>query len=226
MTVARKGKGAPLREQRAGRVDRRSLAKVACGDIRVFTRNTAPAPNKVRVTILVDASGSMDSPDWDTGGEYLTTIAAQTCRDLGGATEMLDWVTADVVAFTSHVDCDLYPLWKSGESLANIDHYFNISMSGTEEGYAIAFALDEMLERIQSREQGLIIIISDGAPSEPKHVKSVVAMAAQHHIPVVSVALTKSAVQDEMYGIDNVVKYNANTRVLARDMARVIGRVI
>jgi nitric oxide reductase activation protein len=228
MSTARKGKTAPLREQRHGRIDRRRLAKVAVGDMRVFTRRAAPAPDKVRVTILVDASASMHGMlDYKADDRVAcVTAAAQICRDLADATEMLPWVTADVVAFTAHGDVDLYPLWKSGEATSKVDDYFHIDMSGTEEGYAIAFAMDEMLEHIQQREQGLIVIVSDGGPAEPKHVKSVVEMCRQHRIPVVSVALTESAAQPAMYGRDNVVKYHDNTRILAKDMAKVIGRVI
>lgn len=228
ITTSRKGKNAPLREQRSGRIDRRRLAKVATGDLRVFIRRGAPAPNAVRVTILVDASSSMYGPlnyaQRELGSRV--DVAAQVVRDLADATEKLPWVTADVVAFTSSSEVDMYPLWKTGEDPRRIDSYYTINMGGTEEGYAIAFAMDEMLERIKANEQGLIVIVSDGGPAEPLHVKAVVKMCADHRIPVVSVALTDSAAQPLMYGLDNVVKFHANPRVIAKDMAKVIGRVI
>jgi len=228
MHTARKGKTAPLREQRQGRLDRRRLARVGVGYVRVFIRKGAPAPDKVRVTILVDASSSMQGPIDYKAAERVSAarVAAQTCRDLADATDMLPWVTADVVAFTSHGDVDLYPLWKTGDPTSDIDSYYHIPMSGTEEGYALAFALDELRERLQGREQGLIIMVSDGGPAEPKHVAAVVQMCRDNHVPVVSVALNRSARQVEMYGRDNVVMYHDNVRVLAKDMARVIGRVI
>jgi len=226
--TSRKGKAAPLREQRSGRLDRRRLARVGVGDTRVFVKKGAPCPDKVRVTILVDASSSMGGPIDYRAAERKSAavVAAQTSRDLADATEMLPWVTADVVAFTTSGNVDLYPLWKSGDPTSDIDSYFSISMGGTEEGYAIAFALDEMLERLQSREQGLIIIVSDGGPSEPRHVNAVVQMCRANHVPVVSVALNASARQVEMYGRDNIVQYHDNVRVLAKGMAHVIGRVI
>jgi hypothetical protein len=242
ITNSRKGRSAPLREQQSGKLDRRRLARVGVGDTRVFIRRGAPAPDKVRVTILVDASGSMNASnarrvynaelgryEWpaDVDHRSLAQIAAQTCRDLAGATDLLPWVTADVVAFTTGgPGVILFPLWQTGEPTSDIDAYGKVPMAGTEEGYAIAFAQDELQEHLKGREQGLIIIISDGAPGEPKHVRSVVDSCAKNSIPVVSVALVDNAIQRAMYGRDNVVVFDSNVRKLARDMARVIGRVL
>jgi Mg-chelatase subunit ChlD len=222
---SRRGPSAPKREQRTGRVDRRRLARVAVADPRVFTRRGAPAPDKVRVTILVDASGSMS---WvNNVHEALGRVAVQVCRELADATDMLPWVHADVVAFsTMGMDCVLYPLWETGQPTKNVDLYGEVTLGGTEEGYALAYTYDALKERIRDREQGLIIIISDGGPSEPLHVASVVRMCREGGIPVVSVALTESAQQPKMYGLENVIVYDGNSRALARGMAKVIGRVL
>jgi Mg-chelatase subunit ChlD len=234
LTLARKGKQAPLKDQREGRIDPRRITRAAVADNRIFVRKGAPAPDKIRVTILVDASGSMDSAirtknaqgGWDWGATYAATCC-QIARDLAGASDLLPWVTADISAFTTgHGDVVIFPMWKTGQKPEEIDAYGLIPMGGTEEGYAIAFAQDEMLEHLKGREQGLIIIISDGAPSEPAHVKSVVAQAKKNKIPVVSVALVASAHQPLMYGKDNVIDFDGNVKRLARRMAQVIGRVI
>jgi nitric oxide reductase activation protein len=225
LTSARRGRGMPTRDQRAGKLDRRRLSRVGVGDLRIFQRRLDPAPQRIRCTILVDASASM-------GGGYDST-AAQVCRNLADATEILPWVTADVVGFTTGGDgVVVFPVWETGEPTKNIDAYMRIPMSGTEEGYAIAFAFDELKEKLAPSEQGLIIIVSDGGPSEPAHVKSVVRMCWDEGIPVVSVALNSSAQQPLMYGHDNVIYYDnggwgqGNDRKLARDMARAMGRVL
>ena len=232
ITSARKGRTAALREQVSGRLDRRRISRVGFGDTRVFTRRGAPAPDRIRVTILVDASSSMMSswgrprtaePDYRSHA----AIAAQTCRDLAGATESLPWVEADVVAFTTGgPGVVLFPLWKTGEPTSDIDAYGEVKMGGTEEGYALAYAFDEMVERLTGREQGLVIIISDGAPTEPAHVKSVIKTMAARNVPTVSVALVDNAIQPQMYGRDNVVVHSGTSRALARGMAKVIGRVL
>lgn len=231
IVTARHGRGAPKREQQAGRIDRRRLHRVAVADNRVFTARTAPAPQKVRVTILVDASSSMTgyaSRDdyYSNTGKSLASLAAQTCRNLAEATEHLEWVTADAVAFTTgYGGVPMYNLWKSGEAPEQIGQRFNrIHMGGTEEGYALAFAADEMKEHLEAGEKALVIIISDGAPGEPAHVKWVVDEMRREDIAVVSVALVESAQQPKMYGKSNVIAYSASAKKLARDMAKAIGR--
>jgi nitric oxide reductase activation protein len=232
IVTSRRGPSLPATQQRGGRLDRRLLARTAVSDGRVFVRNAEPGPDRIRVSILLDASASMDGWDWSgTTRMPLADIACQTGRDLAMAMERLPWVHADIWAFTTgygsgHQGTVMHHVWESGEPTSNVDSYSNIHKSGTEEGYAIAFALDEMMERITDREQGLIIIVSDGQPSEPKHVAACVAMAAEKHVPVVSVALNDSAAQPLMYGKENVVRYHDNPRTLARDMAKVIGRVL
>lgn len=233
IVTGRRSPGAPLREQQSGRIDRRRLSRVALADNRVFTAKRGQRPSKVRVTILVDASSSMRglpsyTPEAMEVGLSTINIAAQTCRDLAGATDQLDWVTANAVAFTTGgAGVLMGPLWKTGEDHEQIEKRLNvIRMGGTEEGYALAMAADDLKEALQPGEQALVIILSDGGPSEPAHVKWVVERMAEDNIPVVSVALTQSAEQPLMYGKDNVVTYNNNPRALAKAMARVIGRVL
>ena len=227
LSNSRKGKGMPTRMQRTGKLDRRSIARVGTGDLRIFKRSLDPMPQRLRVTILVDASASMG------GGDDMS--AAQVCRNLADATELLPWVTADVMGFTTGgPGVVVFPVWESGKPTKGVDDYLKIPMSGTEEGYAIAFALDEMREKIAPNEQGLIIIISDGGPSEPAHVQSCVRACWDEGIPVVSVALNDSASQPLMYGLDNIVYYDrggsnwgvGNDLKLARDMSRHMGRLL
>lgn len=233
IVTSRRSPGAALREQRSGRIDRRRLSRVALADNRVFVAKRAPRPMRVRVTILVDASSSMRGlPSYTEEarrvGLQTIAIAAQTCRDLAGATEMLDWVTASAMAFTTgQGGVIMAPLWQSGKPTEDIEKRLNrLHMGGTEEGYALASAGDDLRETRKPGEQALIIILSDGGPSEPAHVKWVVDRLADDDIPVVSVALTDSAEQPLMYGKSNVIKYTNNPRKLARDMAKVIGRVL
>ena len=230
---ARRSPGAPIREQQSGRIDRRRLSRVALADNRVFTAKRGARPSKVRVTILVDASSSMRGlPSWTAEAQKLgistINLAAQTCRNLAGATDQLDWVTANAVAFTTGgAGVLMGPLWKTGEDHEQIDKRLNvIRMGGTEEGYALAMAADDLKDTLQPGEQPLVIILSDGGPSEPAHVKWVVQRMKEDGIPTVSVALTQSAEQPLMYGKENVVTYNDNPRALAKAMARVIGRVL
>lgn len=244
ITTSRQGIGAPEVGMYAGRLDTRRLARLACKQTNVFTRPVGARPNRVNVTILVDCSISMKAytkrnerwGGWDKSSPTRLMAASQVCRDLVEATDMLDWVTADVLAFTTGVSSQskthnqnvtaLFPIWETGEETTEVDMLGRVPMGYTEEGYAIATAADEMVERMRPDEQGLVIILSDGAPSEKQHVKSVVEDCARNHIPVVSVAIVPSAAQPMMYGGENVIEYNGSSIALGYDMASVIGGVL
>jgi hypothetical protein len=239
-SARRTGRGEPVVAQRSGVLDRQRLSRVATGDRRVFTRPLAPGPQRVRVTILVDASSSMcdpiDSPvenpiGWANSPRRYR-VALQLMRDLADATTRLPWVRASMLGFTtaqtytSGDACTIYPLWETGQPSTDVNAYASIPMNGTEEGYALAIAGDLLKESLRKDEQPLIIIISDGSPSERRHVTSVVQTLKAQGIPVCSVALTKSAAQQVMYGTDNVVQWTGSSRALARGIAAFIGRVL
>lgn len=246
IVTSRQGIGAPQTGRYAGTLDRRRLSRFAVGQTNIFTKPQAPRPNKVRVLILVDASVSMRTPlrrDFSDRDPYDTTsryvAASQVARDLADATEMLDWVEASMFAYTTGYApgirdtgepngevVTVFPIWESGEPTSEVDSLGRVPMGLTEEGYALAVARDLMHDSLEGGEQPLVIIISDGSPGEGRHVKSVVADMAAEGIPVVSVAIVKSAAQPMMYGADNVVEFNGSTIALGYDMAKVIGGVL
>ena len=238
ITSSRTSPAAPLAGQVSGRLDHKRISRIGTGDLRLFSRPDAPTPDKVRLTILLDASRSMNwLIDVPNGHDSATRadIAAQTTRDLAEATDLLPWVHADAIAFTSLAhnagsnvggSMGMFPLWESGQDTGDIDAYGTIPMYGTEEGYALAYAGDELIEARKQGEQCLIVLVGDGEPDEARHVRSVVKTLARRGVPVVSVALTEAAAQPAMYGADNVIRYRHEPRALARAMAGVIGRVI
>lgn len=236
IVTSRQGIGAPQTGRYSGTLDRRRLARFAVGQTNIFQKPQAPRPNKVRVIILVDASTSMrigvrsGTYDWSDTSRYQT--AAQVARDLADATDLLPWVTASMYAYTtgyarhSGEAVTVFPIWETGEPTTEVDSLGYVPMGLTEEGYALAVARDLMNDARQADEQPLVIIVSDGAPGEGTHVKSVVDDMAHDGIPVVSVAIVKSAAQPMMYGADNVVQFNGSSIALGYDMARAIGGVL
>ena len=238
IVTSRQGIGAPQTGRYSGRLDRNRLSRFATGQTNIFTKPQAPRPNKVRVIILVDASVSMRGYASEARDDYgfrsgptRFQASAQVARDLADATEMLPWVNASMLAYTTGYErhkeiVTLYPIWETGEQTTEVDTLGRVPMGLTEEGYALAVAHDLMKDELQGDEQPLVIIISDGAPGEGQHVKTVVEDMAADGIPVVSVAIVESAAQPMMYGADNVVQFNGSSIALGYDMARVIGGVL
>jgi hypothetical protein len=158
--------------------------------------------------------------------------AGQAARDLATAMDSLPWMKGRIYAHTD----DMYGtyaarLWESGQPRGLIDAYFGMRLQNTPDGYAIAFIADDLLEDLRPSEKGLLIMISDGKPSYSggaHHVKTVVDHYRRRGLRIVSVSIAPdltAEVQRLMYGAD-VVEYDPNVGVFARNLAKVIGSSI
>lgn len=230
ITSTRGAAGAPLREQRSGRLDRTKVARLALKDTRVFVRPAASAPKRLRVAILLDASGSME------GAKALRCV--QMARDLAEATEMLPNVTAEIWAHTTvkddqHNSAHMSFLWQSGEPTEWVDRYHLIDMGGNLDGFAVLYVKDELAERIQPGEQGMVIVVSDGAPTYQSlgqpfdHFRQIRDAFKRLGWPLISVSVAsqlRMETQIGLYGQGNVVEYDPNISITARAIAKAIGR--
>lgn len=241
MASSRKGPGAPEFAQRNGRIDRRRLGRLSYGEPRVFIKPNAAAPRRVSVGVLLDASGSMLAPPAEVGldGELKYSalppkveIAAQVGRDLAGAIESLDWCRGMVSAHTTTGGPIIVPLWKSGEPTEWMDDILVMPHAGNEDGFAIGFMAEDLLEGLKRDEKALLIVVSDGAPAyggSENHVRSTVDAYRKRGVRIVSVSLEgsmNSATQNHMYGANEVVPYSHSVSAFAQSLARVIGSSI
>lgn len=235
----RKGTKAPLTGLRAGRIDRTRVARLAAGDLRVFHAPHSPSPQRVRVIILLDASGSM------AGHE--ATITTQLARDFAEAfVSMRGAVVGEIWAHTTGTDgrdnvIDIAPIWKSGLPTERVNDYLTLGFGGNEDGWALAAMGDRLAETIQPRETGIVIVISDGAPAysvtpaTPSgdysqdvfgHVRSVAQGIRKRGHAVISVSVSPSLradTQSAMYGSKAVVPFDMNMSVTARRIGLAIG---
>lgn len=222
LNSSKRATGTVERGLRSGRLDRRGLHRVAVADPRVFTQKTAVAPQRVRAYITIDASGSM-------GEGRKMQQAVQAGIDLAGAIEQIAWAKGKVYAHTSGgVGGMVVPLWESGQPLTNVAAYYDVPQGGTPESVDLAFVCDDLLDDLRSGERGVVIIVSDGQPSLPEHVKAVAEFYRSRGLRVVSVAIDidlTSEQQHFMYGRD-FVPYNSNMAVFSRALAKVIGSTI
>lgn len=236
----RTGTASPLTGLRAGRIDRTRVARLGCGDMRVFKQPHAPSPKKVRVIFLLDASGSMHGHE--------ATITCQLARDFADAITGMREVTGEAWAHTTSYQPDgngsglivVAPLWKKGMPTDKVNRYMTLDMTGNEDGWAIAYVGDRLAETIQPDETGLVVVISDGAPAysvSPKnptpgrvsafeHTRQVVENIRERGHGVISVSVSRSLnVQSQaaMYGKDAVVAFDPNMAVTARRIGLAIG---
>lgn len=238
----KRGTKAPMTGLRSGRIDRTRVARLGSRDLRVFHAAHSPSPQRVRVIILLDASGSM------AGHE--ATITVQLARDFADAfVSLRGMVTGEVWAHTTGYDrsgghtIDIAPIWKSGMPTSAVDTYLTLGFSGNEDGWALAAMGDRLAETIQPGETGIIIVVSDGAPAYTVapaagsghgyakdiygHVRMIANQIRKRDCAVISVSVSRSlnvSTQSGMYGMDSVVPYDTNMSVTARKIGLAIGK--
>lgn len=178
----RRGRSAPEYARRSGRIDRRSLSKIAVGDSRVFIRAGATSAGRTRLVLLLDCSGSMSQY---SRGATLSTRAAQMAWDFVTAAKHLPSVTCEAWGHTTggKYEEDTLPAIPGategygGEKYVILEEVltpkstpdsFAKAMSkmdfrGNEDGYAIA-ALANDVEHRATGERIVFVVISDGAP--------------------------------------------------------------
>ncbi len=213
---------APEPFARNGRLNRSRLSRVATGETRVFVKNTAASPQKIRVHILIDASGSMGS-----GPNSNRAKAAQVGRDLAGALDKLPWATGRIYGFADTFEDNFVTrIWQTGQKRDAIDNFLYAPSGGTPLGYCMAYVCDDLLEEQKSGEKGVLIVVSDGEPSYSagtQHVKNVTEYYRKRGIRVVSVAIEPlDKAQRAMFGNDYVT-YTPNMTLFAKNLAKVIG---
>jgi hypothetical protein len=237
--AARKGDPTPDTGYRSGSLDRGRLARVASGDLRVFQQRFIPGPQRIRVIVLLDASGSMNGEIVSTARAArngLTpnstrrhTAAAQIGRDLADAITLLPNVEGAVYAHNLNYasDTTIHALWQKGENTEYVGDYANLGFDGNNDHMAIAYCTDDLVEARKPGEALVLIVASDGKPPDERAVKAQVDAARQRGVSVVSVALAPEAMdgQHQMYGSD-VVPFNSEPMALAKGIAKAIGRVI
>lgn len=236
--AARRGDPTPDTGYRSGTLDRARLARVGSGDVRVFQQRFIPGPQRIRVIVLLDGSGSMNSFVADakerlegndpTGGMRRHTAAGQIGRDLADAIALLPNVEGAVYAHNLNAGgATVHNLWQKGEPTEYVGDFANLSFDGNVDDLAIAYCTDDLVEARKPGEALVLIVCSDGKPPDSDAVKAQVDAARKRKVAVVSVALAKSAMdgQRHMYGAD-VVPFHADPMALAKAIARAIGRVI
>lgn len=240
----RRGRSAPDLGMRSGRIDKRRLAR-AKSDPRIFTQRTAPSPERLRVVVILDLSGSMMG--------YRVNAAVQTAWDFVLAAQSLPQVTMEVWGHgTAYVEPGEelaegaesvregnyvvgYELYREGMDARNFHRQFkNIRLCGNEDGFALQQIGQDVMRRASKDERVLIVMVSDGYPiyREMKggfrHTRDVVKGLRRKGAAVVSVSIAqdlRGSQQAEMYGRD-IVTYDENPQVLSTNIGRVIGRAL
>jgi hypothetical protein len=184
------------RNEEAGRLDRKSLTRVAAGATSVFARRDIKQADASAVTIMVDCSGSM------AGAEMV--VAGKVAIQLGKLLEQSK-VNFAVTGFTgsepktdydddaqAYVDrVEFLPFKERGESTRSaapkLGHIRHSASGGNPDYSALMFCIEEI--RTQKEQRKIIFFLTDTGSYIKSHMKHVQKIAADFGITIIAIGI-------------------------------------
>lgn len=219
-TRSRTGHYEVSRGQRHGRLDNRSLGRIAERETRLFTKRIAPSEGRYRVWYMVDCSSSM--------GGYPIRDAISTAQALAAASRFLPNVTLEVWGWTSGMKLGAgwgaVKVWESGDPIANIAYLAGIKMGGTPDAAVVTWAAKAIKTVARPDETPLIILASDGAGYLSQ---AIIDKTRKSGVGVVSVALggISAEHQARTFGEGNYIAWKGTIAATARPLGDLLARV-
>lgn len=211
-----------------GRVDNKSLHKIAFNDPRLFHRRTAPDPGRFLVWLLIDRSGSMNGTPTQqtiamTKAFVLASRSVPTMR-----VAVWGWTTSNNSAgVATNANFGVYQAWQTGDDVNKVDDLQRIEGGGTPDYPVLEWASEAIQKAAQTGERPVIVMMSDGMGMG--RVEEVVNKARKRGTEVISVAIgedVSEAVQRKRYGDKKYVKWAGDVIATARPLANLIGRIV
>ena len=247
-TLAKTSHNAWRSYKREGRVDPRRASAGMRGEVDIFQRKTGRSVSKVKVSVLIDASGSMR--DNDTA--HITNPLTPTSKRKVGvpaalAAAVFGATIAKALGRVPTIDLDVFQhsasfghlymkwRWHKGTPLGVFNEAVQgIGGGGNADGHALFAITTKMLKELKRDQKGIIMIVSDGMPSvysddgtseAGQALIDAVAHARRAGIEVIAVAIDGSD-QSAYYGKDGVLPFKGEWSVLGTDLAKHIGKAL
>jgi hypothetical protein len=214
----------------------------------VFKRKSGTSTTRVKVSVLIDSSGSMSNTDALIQNPVDPTQTIRVDRRMAAA--LFGATIAEAIGRVPTVDLDIFQhaaanrlfikwRWSKGTPVAvfNAAATESIGAGGNADGHALYAITTRMQREIRHGEKGIIMIVSDGLPSDyarnatatasertaGQALIDAVAYARKAGFTVIAVAIDGSD-QSAYYGEKGVVRFtNGNWTALGSALARVIG---
>lgn len=242
--LARTSHRAWASHRRYGRFDARGMTRAAQGQQDVFRFKSGQSTTMMKVAVVLDASGSMGGQDayiTIPGNPRKVNVDRRTAAAMFGATiakalGTIPTVDLDVWQHAaSHGHVTLKWRWHRGTPLGAFNEAAarHIGAGGNADGHALMAIATRMRQGLKRDERGLIMMVSDGLPSDYAPggtsnagqalidaVREVRAMG----IDVIAVAIDGSD-QSTYYG-EGMVPFTGDWMALGRALADKIGHAL
>lgn len=222
------------RGHKQGRIDNRSLPRIAMNDHRLFAKRVAPSEGKYLIWLLVDCSGSMGGLPIQQASEVATALAA-AARFLPNVSLTI-WGWSD--GRNQHSSRHLSPafgatrVYSSGESLTGIGALRHLAMGGTPDRATLSWAAKAIRAETPRGTEPVIIIASDGAGSlagayywgSDDPVRD---LSKKYEVKIVSVAIGGGLddFQRKAYGHNGFVRWAGSISKTAKPLGDLVARI-
>lgn len=243
-TQAKTSRDSWVTAKREGRIDFRRAPAASRGAQDIFKRKTGSSTTHVKVSVLIDASGSMSAHDAqiahpDAVGRKVS-VQRRIAASVFGAT------IAEALGRVPTVHLDVFQhsagggrmiikwRWSRGTPVAVFNEaVYGIGGGGNADGHALYAITTKMQREIKRGERGVILVVSDGLPSVYGHggnseagqaLVDAVAFARKQGYTVLAVAIDGSD-QSAYYG-DGVIPFTGDWNALGSALAKHIGKAL
>lgn len=227
---SRTGHFATTRGTKTGRVDNRSLTRIASSDYRLFNQRTAPSEGRYLVWVLVDCSESMDSYTGYYGSPKAIDQATAVAGAVATASRFLPNVDLHIWGWTDGWKgvgrFGLCRVWKTGDPIANVGYLGSIKKGGTPDKSVVGWAGRAIVKAAQRGQEPVLIVASDGQGS--MRTSETVDAIRKTGVRVVSVAIgayVREDQQEAMYGPKNYIPWGGSIGAAAKPLGELIARV-
>jgi Mg-chelatase subunit ChlD len=240
--LAKTSKDAWKTAQREGRPDVRQAPRIARGEQDIFKKKAGRSTSRVRVSVLIDASGSMSNTDAyiQRPDDPTQTIAVErrlaaavfgtTIATALGRIPTVELNVFQHAAYSGHMVIKYR--WAKGTPVAVFNEAATRSIGAgmNADGHALYAVTERMRRELKRGERGILMVVSDGLPSvyssngtseAGQALIDAVAHARRHGITVIAVAIDGSD-QSVYYG-DGYVPFTGNWNALGSALARQVG---
>lgn len=220
-----------------GRVDSHNAWRSDRGQVDIFKDRRAQSPTVVNLWLLVDASGSMHGNKAESAADISATFVEAFKRI--PSVKLRVWQHDFEYGETA---VNLYRIFDPAHrSLDRFQTMHGNGLQGNADGFALAAIGQMALREARNGEKTLIIVISDGQPTDhAKNATNYDLLQFSHTVSedlrrkgaqVYCVAIEKAkSYAYSMYGEENVVPFHyGDPRAwsdLARDLAAMLGRTL
>jgi len=243
-TLAKTSRDSWVTAKREGKIDFRRAPAASRGAQDIFKRKTGASTTHVKVSVLIDASGSMSGHD--SYVSHPTVVGRKVTVTRRMAAAVFGATIAEALGRVPTVHLDVFQhsagggrmyikwRWSRGTPVAVFNQALNgIGGGGNADGHALYAITEKMRREIKRGERGVILVVSDGLPSmygnggtgdAGQALVDAVAHARKQGYTVLAVAIDGSD-QSAYYG-DGVVPFTGDWNALGGTLAKHIGKAL